>query len=193
MAFDPSGIAALSELLKSPEEDDDSSDDEKKPGKKLVATANPGSIGPPKKIEKPGCLPESKEATNSRDIWSEAEIPEGGHGEDEFDPRPAPEYEMVFKQAVTTEDMYLQMTGRNPSTASCEDLVIKIKLPDTEYNDVNVDVTDTFLDCRTPKYKLGVHLPHPVDSKNGKAQWDKDRELLTVTVRLVREYDFLTK
>ena len=38
-----------------------------------------------------GCLPESKEATNSRDIWSEAEIPEGGHGEDEFDPRPAPE------------------------------------------------------------------------------------------------------
>ena len=33
-------------------------------------------------------------------------------------------YEMVFKQAVTTEDMYLQMTGRNPSTASCEDLVV---------------------------------------------------------------------
>lgn len=30
------------------------SQDEKKPGKKLVATANPGSIGPPKKIEKPG-------------------------------------------------------------------------------------------------------------------------------------------
>ena len=33
-------------------------------------------------------------------------------------------YEMVFKQAVTTEDMYLQMTGRNPSTASGEDLVV---------------------------------------------------------------------
>ena len=28
---------------------------------------------------------------------------------------------------------------------------IKIKLPDTEYCDVNLDVTDTFLDCRTPK------------------------------------------
>jgi len=25
------------------------------------------------------------------DIWTEEEIPEGGHGEDEFDPRPAPE------------------------------------------------------------------------------------------------------
>jgi len=99
----------------------------------------------------------------------------------------------VFKQAVTSEDMYLQVRGRNPSSSSCEDLVVKIKLPDTEYSDVNLDVSDTFLDCRTPKYKLGLFLPHPVDSKNGKAQWDKSKGLLTVTVRLVREYDFLTQ
>lgn len=102
-------------------------------------------------------------------------------------------YEMVFKQAVSSEHMYLQMSGKNPSTASCEDLVIKIKLRDTEYSDVNLDVTDTFLDCRTPKYKLGLHLPNPVDSKNGKAQWDKSKQLLTVTVRLVREYDFVNQ
>ena len=36
-------------------------------------------------------------------------------------------YEMVFKQAVTSEDMYLQMTGKNTSTASCEDLVVRMK------------------------------------------------------------------
>lgn len=161
---------------------------------KKSAAVNPGSIGPPKKQEKLGGsqVPNSQQAESS-DIWSEEEIPEGGQGDDELDPRPAPEYEMIFKQAVTSEDMYLQMSGRNPSSSSCEDLVIKIKLPDTEYSDVNLDVTDTFLDCRTPKYKLGVHLPHPVDSKNGKAQWDKSKNLLTVTVRLVREYDFLTQ
>lgn len=34
-------------------------------------------------------------------------------------------YEMVFKQAVSSEDMYLQMSGKNPSTASCEDLVVR--------------------------------------------------------------------
>ena len=33
---------------------------------------------------------ESKQETSS-DIWTEEEIPEGGHGEDEFDPRPHPE------------------------------------------------------------------------------------------------------
>jgi len=27
---------------------------------------------------------------------------------------------------------------------------IKIKLPDTEYKDVELDVTDMFLSCRTP-------------------------------------------
>jgi len=32
---------------------------------------------------------------------------------------------MVFKQAVSSEDMYLQMSGKNPSTASCEDLVVR--------------------------------------------------------------------
>lgn len=28
---------------------------------------------------------------------------------------------------------------------------MKIKLPDTDYSDVELDVTEMFLDCRTPK------------------------------------------
>lgn len=35
---------------------------------------------------------------------------------------------MIFKQAVTSEDMYLQMSGRNPSSSSCEDLLVRISL-----------------------------------------------------------------
>ncbi|XP_068718185.1 dynein axonemal assembly factor 6-like [Montipora capricornis] len=186
MAVNPNSIVALSELLKPPGDDNESSDEEKQSTKKGTAALTPGNIGPL------GGSPKAKQGTCS-DIWTEEEVPEGKFTEDEFDPRPAPEYEMVFKQAITSEDMYLQMSGRNPSTASCEDLVIKIKLPDTEYSEVNLDVTDTFLDCRTPKYKLGLHLPHRVDSKNGKAQWDKSKQLLTVTLRSVREYDFLSR
>ena len=33
-------------------------------------------------------------------------------------------YELVFKQAVTTEDVFLGMGLKNPATASCEDLVV---------------------------------------------------------------------
>ena len=39
--------------------------------------------------------------------------------------------------------------------------------------------------------KLGLHLPHPVDHKTGKAQWDGDKEILNVTLRMQREYDFM--
>ena len=39
--------------------------------------------------------------------------------------------------------------------------------------------------------KLGLHLPHPVDSKNGRAQWDASKCLLSVNLQMVREYDFM--
>ena len=36
-----------------------------------------------------------------------------------------------------------------------------------------------------------MHFPHRVESKSGKAQWDSGKGLLTVTVPLRRQYDFL--
>ena len=56
---------------------------------------------------------------------------------------------------------------------------------------MNVDLTDKHLSVRSPKYKLGLHLPHPCDSKNGKAQWISDKEVLKITVKMKREYDFM--
>ena len=41
------------------------------------------------------------------------------------DPRPQPEYDMVFRQAVSAEDVYLGMGNKNPTTASCEELVVR--------------------------------------------------------------------
>lgn len=38
---------------------------------------------------------------------------------------------------------------------------------------------------------LGLHLPHPVDSKSGKAEWDGKTETLSVTLKMKREYDFM--
>ena len=49
-----------------------------------------------------------------------------------------------------------------------------------------------FMSCLFPYFSyLGLHLPHPVDHKNGKAQWDGKTETLSVTLRLKREYDFM--
>jgi len=60
-------------------------------------------------------------------------------------------YEMHYKQRITTEDVFLQMGNKNPSSASCEDLVINIQLPDTKLAEIILDITKSFLDCRCPK------------------------------------------
>lgn len=49
--------------------------------------------------------------------------------------------------------------------------------------------------CFSPLYcsHLGLYLPHTVDHKSGKAKWLSEEELLEITLRIVREYDFLNK
>lgn len=185
-AMAPGMLSSLCDMLKPPEEDSDSDDD--KPVSS-IAQLTPGNIGPTGRSKKD--KDEKKVEKNTKDIWDTEEIQEGAEFESVYDPRPQPEYDIVYKQAVTSEDMFLQMGNKTPATSSCEDMVVNIKLPDTKMPDVTLDVKPKFLDCRTPKYFLGLHLPHPVDHKNGKAQWDGKTETLSVTLRLKREYDFM--
>jgi hypothetical protein len=39
---------------------------------------------------------------------------------------------MHYKQRVTTEDVFLQMGNKNPSSASCEDLVVSLTLTEKQ-------------------------------------------------------------
>ena len=60
-------------------------------------------------------------------------------------------YDISYKQKVTSEDMFLGMSGKNPSTACCEDMIVKIELPGCNMKDVELDVKQTTLDCRSKK------------------------------------------
>uniref|UniRef100_A0A8D2LPH2 PIH1 domain containing 3 n=1 Tax=Varanus komodoensis TaxID=61221 RepID=A0A8D2LPH2_VARKO len=126
-----------------------------------------------------------------KDIWCMEEVAEGSEYEDAWDTREQPEYEILFRQQVGTEDMFLGMTRKDPSTACCEDMLIKIKLPDTKVSDVTLDVQEKVLDLRSPQKKLLLHLPHPVDRKNGKASFLPEKGILEVTLRMKREFDFI--
>ncbi|NXJ08482.1 PIHD3 protein, partial [Odontophorus gujanensis] len=128
---------------------------------------------------------------NSKTIWNAGEVPEGSEFDDTWDPREQPEYEILFKQQVGTEDVFFGMSRKDPSTACCEDMVIKIKLPETKFSDITLDIQDKVLDLRTPQKKLLLHLPCPVDSKKGKARFLSEEELLEVTLRMTREFDFI--
>ncbi|KAI4885460.1 hypothetical protein NFI96_014411 [Prochilodus magdalenae] len=126
---------------------------------------------------------------NTKDIWDVEEVTEETHLDDLADPRPQPEYEIILKQSVGTEDLFLGMSRKDPSSMCCESMLVRVKLPDTKTSDLMLDVKDTFLDLRTPKYKLGLHLPHPVHSGEGTAQFITERAELEITLPMNRPLD----
>lgn len=84
-------------------------------------------------------------ATDANEIWSDSEVCDvlddlTGDG------RVVPEYEFRYKQAVETTDMYLGLDpmGKNPTSTTCEDLVLLVTLPEVQSaRGIDVDLTST--------------------------------------------------
>lgn len=117
----------------------------------MSAKLGPGSIG-----SKPKETTETTEKKNiytkkqSKNIWEEEEVEAGAEFDTSDDPRVQPEYDIVYKQKLTSEEMFLQMGSKTPATSSCEDMVVKIKLPGVEkVSEIDVNTYEKFLDCRT--------------------------------------------
>ncbi|XP_040181119.1 dynein assembly factor 6, axonemal, partial [Rana temporaria] len=151
--------------------------------------AGPGDIGSVKKIQQN--ISTSETEKDGKDIWHESEVREGAEFDDFLDPREKPEYEILFKQRVSSEDLFLGLSRKDPSTACCEDMVIRIQLPDTKVSDVSLDVKKKYINLCTPKYKLGLHLPHAVNDKSGQAKFMADAGTLELTLPMVRDMDFI--
>ncbi|XP_062371622.1 protein PIH1D3 [Sardina pilchardus] len=179
-------LQALSSLLSKRDEDDDYDD-----FKTVQASAKlcPGNIGPPSsnKHNKEGSSTYAKQ--NSKAIWDEEEVPEGAQFDDLTDLRPEPEYDIILKQSVGTEDLFLGMSRKDPSSMCCEGLLVRVKLPDTKASEVVLDVKEQFLDLRTPKYKLGLHLPQPVHQREGTARFISESAELEITLLMHRPMD----
>ncbi|XP_039210917.1 dynein assembly factor 6, axonemal isoform X2 [Crotalus tigris] len=178
-------LLALTGLLSSGSGNGDSADPAQGPA---GDRSGPGSIGPPKAG---GASAAPQPPEEGKAIWSAEEVTEGNTGDASWDPREQPEYEIVFKQQVRAEDLFLGMSRKDPSTACCEDMLIKIKLPDTKASDITLDIQEKLLDFRSPQKRLLLHLPHPVDTTNGKARFLSEQATLEVTLRMKRELDFI--
>ncbi|XP_038135108.1 protein PIH1D3 [Cyprinodon tularosa] len=179
-------LQALSSLLSTQQEEEE--DEDYEPIKTACAQLGPGHIGPKPRKEKEVS---TYTKITSKDIWSEEEVVEGPQYDDLADPRQQPEYEIILKQNVGTQDLFLGLSRKDPSSMCCEAMLVKIKLPDIKATDIILDIKEKFLDLRTPKYKLGLHLPHPIQSQEGKAQFFGDRQELEVTLLMKRPMDFI--
>lgn len=44
-------------------------------------------------------------------------------------------------------------------------------------SELNLDVQETHLKLRSPRFKLGLYLPHKVQKDKGKAAWDGKKQV----------------
>lgn len=148
----------------------------------------PGTVA--QLVSKSPQQPLHNKPSDSNEIWADDEL-EVDDGFDDDDGRNTASYELIYKQRVSPQDMFLGIDPtRNPGTASCEDLLIRIQLPETKASDLDLEVKRTRLTLRTPKHKLRIHLPKPVDDERGNAKWVADKGCLEVTLPVVDEMFF---
>lgn len=83
------------------------------------------------------------------------------------------------------------MGFKNPSTSSCENMVVAIHLPGEQRQNMDLKIEPLKLVLVSPRFYLDLDLPHPVDPKLGNAQFDSGEEKLIVTLVMERELDLV--
>ena len=69
-----------------------------------------------------------KEAKTS--IWTEEEV--NIKAEEQPDDRPQPKFDIIMKQHVGTEDVFLGLSDLDPSSTQCDSILVKVWLPNTK-------------------------------------------------------------
>lgn len=108
-----------------------------------------GPSGPTKALE----AKSAPKKADSRMIWTEEEIERAKElEEDETDDgRIKPDYDILYKQSISAEDVFMNMSMKDGSTIHCEAIVVKIPMPGAKMSEVSLDVTPTRLLVRSNK------------------------------------------
>merc|ERR1712187_1081708 len=114
-------------------------------------------------------------------------------GDEVADDRKIPKYEIMPRMRINASDAYLNLQEMVPSSDRCQDLLIKIWLPDTQLKEITLDVLEDRLLLQAPKYRLNVALPHRVKKDSGDAKWDKLSGVLSVVVPIDVKVQYYTK
>ncbi|XP_053692298.1 dynein axonemal assembly factor 6 [Sabethes cyaneus] len=169
----------------------------------IVLSLGPGDIGCSSKSKKPDGTTESlvdqnsykklEVETNQPTTLEEWEQQQEQECDALLESRPRPDYRISYKQTVCTEDLYLQMNGKTPSTASCENMVVEIFLTGETVgiHHIDLSVQEQCVVVKSPKYFLKLQLPHKVNPDKGSAAWLSEEKILKLTLKMEREFDFV--
>ncbi|XP_031779505.1 protein PIH1D3 isoform X1 [Nasonia vitripennis] len=148
-------IKELQQLIAPPKDDSDSDSDDSENLRQRLSRRKigPGDIAGKANVA-PCASPKpaaAKSAEAPSDIWHPAEVSPIADLQSE-DPRELPEYEMKFKQALGTEDIFLGMNLKTPATASCQWLTLRVRLPGEKRERLELSVESNVVELRSPRY-----------------------------------------
>merc|ERR1712217_256313 len=109
------------------------------------------------------------------------------------DDRIMPKYEILPRQKVGATDAYLNLQELDPSSDRCQELLVKIWLPDTQLKDISLDVLEDRVLMNAPKHRLNLALPHRVKKDAGNAKWDKLQGILSVVIPVDTKVKYFSK
>ncbi|GBP48177.1 Protein PIH1D3 [Eumeta japonica] len=184
MDLGPETMQKLADLLRPPEPDVLQGENLKSTGCEITSTRDKNV----KNISEGMRIPKTIEEFEEQEARECEEMGRVGAG---LKDRPTPPYSMTYQQAVTAEDVFLQIGPKTPSTTSCENLIVKIKLKGDKRENVDLSVTTTSVTVSSSHYYLELTLPHSIEPDDSKAIWDTAEETLILTLKLDREFDFI--
>lgn len=151
-------------------------------------TQPPMAISSSKVVVKDASAPKQTNASSAKSIWNIDEIPTEDAVVNYRDDRPCPRYEFSYKQIVGTQDTFLGLGDKTPSSADCSHLIVKVHFPGCKMKDLDLDVTKERIKVESKTLRLFTYLPVAVDKDNGNAKFDSAKEVLTVTLPILREF-----
>ncbi|KAI4464241.1 twister [Holotrichia oblita] len=187
--FDNNDILKIAELFKPPQQDENS-DDEDIIGRPTVKDLGPQDLNVKTSVEdeKPNRKEADDEDLDPEEAASRYLDDENAEASDW---RKIPQWDVSYRQQVTPSDVFLGMGGKTPGTASCENMIITVNLPGEKRQNVDLKITCERLELVSPRFRLNIPLPHPVDPQKGNAQFDTAQEKLVITLVLRREFDYI--
>jgi len=154
-------------------------------GRTIQATADKAANPEKAAAEEAKKEAESAKEKRKKDtaIWDEKEV-SSVDWKAKAEGRKEPEYEILYKQSVGTEDIYLGLSGKNPSSVHCDAFSMRIKLPDAKIKEISVDLKEQAVIIQSPTYFLYHVMQYPLVKDKAKAKWDSDKFVLELSVSL---------
>ena len=106
------------------------------------------------------------------------------------DPRKQPFFETKYRQKVGTEDVFLGMSGVDPSSNCCQEITYKIELPGAVLKDIQIDLNERQMVVQTKDFYLSQYFQYKTDPKKSGAKFIADKGVLELVIPILRMDDF---